>query len=276
MFERRVLRDGEAELTVVPERGAIVTSVKLRGEELLYLEEATLADPAKSVRGGIPVLFPIAGKLPEGGYLIAGRRYELPQHGFARNRAWTVKDASPSSLSMELASDDATRKVFPFEFEAKLTVAIQGGEKPQARIALAVRNTGTAPLPFHAGFHPYFLVPDRAKKDARVETVATRAFDNRTGKSGPLATIDFTAPEVDLHLEDHDEPKTTLSRGEGRAPIRLNWSANARRMVLWTLAGKDFICVEPWTAPGGALAAGTLPLLAPGATAELALRISVL
>ena len=26
--------------------------------------------------------------------------------------------------------------------------------------------------------------------------------------------------------------------------------------MLWTLRGKDFVCVEPWTAPAGALASG--------------------
>src|SRR5438132_2165715 len=65
---------------VVPERGGLVTRFRVQGRGLLYLDEATLADRSKNVRGGVPVLFPIAGKAPEGG--------AMKQHGFARNRAW--------------------------------------------------------------------------------------------------------------------------------------------------------------------------------------------
>jgi len=41
-------------------------------------------------------------------------------------------------------------------------------------------------------------------------------------------------------------------------------------LVVWTLPGRDFVCVEPWTAPGGALATGLALPLAPGAVERLA------
>ena len=50
-------------VTVVPSRGALVTSLFARGREWLYLDEATLRDRTQNVRGGVPVLFPSPGKL---------------------------------------------------------------------------------------------------------------------------------------------------------------------------------------------------------------------
>ena len=74
------LRADEALAEVVPERGAICSRLRIGGSEVLYLDPATLADPTKNVRGGIPVLFPIAGKPDPGS--------ALKQHGFARNLPW--------------------------------------------------------------------------------------------------------------------------------------------------------------------------------------------
>ena len=58
------LEDGSAgsKVSLLPARGAIVTSFRLEGRELLYLDETTLRDPKKNVRGGDPPPLPVAGK----------------------------------------------------------------------------------------------------------------------------------------------------------------------------------------------------------------------
>jgi galactose mutarotase-like enzyme len=44
--------------------------------------------------------------------------------------------------------------------------------------------------------------------------------------------------------------------------------------VIWTLRGRDFVCLEPWTCPGDALNTGAgLLFLAPGETRALRLEI---
>ncbi len=57
------LSDGDAEVQVVPARGALVTRFQVRGVDLLFLDEATLGDLSKNVRGGVPLLFPNPGRL---------------------------------------------------------------------------------------------------------------------------------------------------------------------------------------------------------------------
>lgn len=44
----------ETSATLAPWRGALVTSFKVRGQEVLYLDQETFEDPQKNVRGGIP------------------------------------------------------------------------------------------------------------------------------------------------------------------------------------------------------------------------------
>ena len=51
--------DSGDRLRLVPERGGLIAGWRCQGRELLYLDEARFTDPTLSVRGGMPVLFPI-------------------------------------------------------------------------------------------------------------------------------------------------------------------------------------------------------------------------
>ena len=91
----------------------------------------------------------------------------------------------------------------------------------------------------------------------------------------PFKGLDLTAPEVDLHLLDHGPRGTTLER-PGHRPLLISWGAAYRLLVVWTLAGKNFVCVEPWTARGNALNTGLgLIQIAPGSSESSFVSIGV-
>ena len=107
-------------------------------------------------------------------------------------------------------------------------------------------------------------------------TDATSAYDNRSGRATPLrGPIDLTASEVDLHLYDH-WPRTVRLVRPGDRDLDLALGLPDRVLVIWTQAGKDFVCVEPWTAPANALADGKALRLAPQTTLETSFSITVL
>jgi galactose mutarotase-like enzyme len=276
-LETHVLHDAgtDARVTLAPSRGGMVTRFAVGSDEVLFLDEASLRDPAKNVRGGIPVLFPIAGRLAGDAYTVGGRRIEMKQHGFARNLPWTVARESTgdgAAIALELRATDATRALYPFEFVATFTYVLRDGE-------LSVRqrfaNVGTQSMPIQPGLHPYFVVDDARKSEARVSTDARTARDNRTGQRVTLgASIDFTASEVDLHLLDHTPRSTTLTRSP-RREVALSFSDDQKVLVVWTLAGRDFICVEPWSAPANSLNDGGAIEVPPGGAHESFLTISV-
>ncbi|MGH7327834.1 MAG: galactose mutarotase, partial [Polyangiaceae bacterium] len=66
------LAESNSRLVVVPSRGGMATHLVLGGRELFYLDESTLRDATKNVRGGNPVLFPSPGKLEGDGYAWRG------------------------------------------------------------------------------------------------------------------------------------------------------------------------------------------------------------
>jgi galactose mutarotase-like enzyme len=272
---RLELRGDASSATLAPGRGGMLTSLAVGGRELFYLDESTLLDATKNVRGGAPVLFPSPGKLAHDMWAYGGRIGSMKQHGFARNYAFktTAKGTAPApSATLSLSSNEETEKLYPYFFALDLTYTLLDNG---VRIDQRIENRGRAPMPFGMGFHPYFAVPDASKSDARIPTKATRAFDNTTKKTIDLRSgpIDLTKNEVDLHLIEHGGPgaELTVSR---RGTISLTGSPEYRRWVVWTLRGKDFVCVEPWTCPGNALNTGEdIIELAPGESRTLYVEI---
>jgi galactose mutarotase-like enzyme len=252
------LSAGDTEIEIVPSRGAIVSRFRTLDREVLYLDESTLADPSKNVRGGVPILFPAPGKLKDGRFLHRGRAYEMKQHGFARDLPWDVVEATKKRVVLALESSAATRALFPFEFrleaeyQVDCTTDLPGGD---FYIRLTCENRSDEPLPFHAGLHPYVFLPDAAKAQTTIKSGATRAFDNVTKKEIPFRGFDLTLPEVDLHLADHGSRAMSLPFPDGGF-VQVHGSPEMTHWVVWTLAGKDFVCLEPWTAPAGALNTG--------------------
>jgi len=270
-LETLELRDTDARslLVLAPARGGMATRLSLGGRHRFFLDESTLRDPSKNVRGGNPVLFPSPGKLEDDRWARGGHEGSLGQHGFARNLPWEVVSTATegaATATLRLSSSDATRGAYPWDFVVEYKYILRG---KVLRVEQRFSNAGGEPMPFGAGFHPYFHVKQADKGAARIGTSATRAFDNVTKKDVELSQpLSLTHKEVDLHLLDHGARPCTLSWPGTTLAVR--GSPEYTHWVVWTLQGKDFVCVEPWTCPGNALNTGDrLLTVAPGETREL-------
>ncbi len=254
-------------LSVIPGRGALISRFCVGDRDVLYMDASTLTDRTKSVRGGVPLLFPSPGKLEGDHFARGSRQGDMKQHGFARDLPWTLSDVrtdGAAAATLILVSDDETRAMFPWDFRFSLTIALRGA---RVRLDARIENTSRRTMPFAFGIHPYFLVTDKAR--ARIATRATRAYDNVKKETVPFHGFDLGNGETDLHLIDHGSTSTTLRAADG-AQVDLRASEEFTRWVVWTLPGRDFVCVEPWTAPANALNTGdSLVDLAAGASRDL-------
>ncbi len=259
-------------VTLVPERGALVTSLVACGREWLYLDPATLHDLRQNVRGGVPVLFPSPGKLAGDRFARDGKAGAMKQHGFARTSVFreTSRGCEGEAwIELELRDSEATRAVYPWAFRLGLRFALRG---VTLTIVAQVDNAGAEPLPCALGYHPYFAVPRADKARSAIPTRATRAWDNVRKEERAVGDLDLSHGEVDLHLINHGSSGATLSGPWGAVALAGHFS----RWVVWTLPERDFVCLEPWTAPGDALNSGEdLTLIAPGASRSFALALWV-
>jgi galactose mutarotase-like enzyme len=255
-LESVVLASGDTTVYLAPDRGGMATRFFVGDRPVFYLDVATLLDRTKNVRGGCPVLFPSPGKLAGDRFTQGGRSGSLAQHGFARNLPWEVVGRTDREATLELRSSGETLKAFPWDFVATYRYRLEGAK---LRIEQRFTTESASPMPFGAGFHPYFELADARKANTdrpRIATGATRAFDNTTKRMMDLrGPIDLASGEVDLHLVDHDADVLALDLGDGRR-VEVRASPEMNRWVIWTLPGRDFVCVEPWTARGDALNTG--------------------
>lgn len=234
---------------ISPERGGIVTSIGLHGQEILYLNEETFYDETSNVRGGIPILFPICDRLENNQYQIDNEIFTMKNHGFARNMPWTVKslDKTNKFITLELISNEDTYSQYPFHFHLIFTFEICEGEFIMHQ---SYKNISGKMMPFYAGFHPYFKVEN---KDIGLITDAKKYLDVNDNKVKEIdSNLDLTKTQEALILLDTKEPKIMFPINPKQSLV-LKYSREFNYMTLWSEPEKEFLCVEPWMAKPNSL-----------------------
>ncbi|KAJ9683360.1 hypothetical protein PVL29_019090 [Vitis rotundifolia] len=171
-FPRVILTDTTGSSAEVLLYGGQVVSWKNeRREELLFMSTKAVRKPPKAIRGGIPVCFPEFGNFGS-----------LEQHGFARNRLWSL-DSNPSPLSpsnsqssvdLILKSTQQDVRTWPWRFELRLRISLSDGK---LTLIPRVRNTDSKPFSFMFALRNYLSVSDVS--EVRVEGLETLDyFDN--------------------------------------------------------------------------------------------------
>jgi galactose mutarotase-like enzyme len=243
------LTEGDTRVEIVPARGALVTRLVVKGQELLYLDRATLDDPAKHVRGGIPVLFPFAGRLEGDRFLVGDGFTTMKQHGFGRNLAWEVASQGAGEVVLSLAATEATRAVYPYEFRFAYRVTARAHG---VGLGLEVHNLGDVPLPVAPGWHPYFRCADKRAITTDVAGLDPARFTDDAefdfGLPFPGTRAGFVVP--------------------GLGDLTLAVSENLRYLQLWSQPGKPFVCLEPFAGPPGVINGTTRDEVAPEAPAR--------
>lgn len=285
-FDVRTIRspDGAARASFLPELGGIgfslVLATRAGPRELLFTHDFLWDRAAERTRGGWPLLFPICGRLERDGeadaYLFAGERRRLPIHGFSLRVPWeVVGEAGADRLTLRLRESARTLDRYPFPFDVTLDYRIGASSLTCVQ---TVANRGDAPMPYYAGFHPYFLTPppgagkDEVRVDLRAEErwlynarltdVVGRApatpFPAGIGAPGVNESLHRVAPDSVSSLTFPDGPVLRL-RVSGEAPYPF--------VQLYTMPDKPFFCVEPWMSHPNALnTCGAARLLPPGAS----------
>lgn len=231
---------------VAPQRGAIVVLLEIDKDEILFLNKETLFDKTKNIRGGIPILFPVCGRVVENRITFKNKEYHMNNHGFARDLPWEVigyiDEPGKNGISLKLVSNQATRECYPYEFELVINYRI---DDSSFEIEFLLKNKDNDELPFYAGYHPYFKCD---KDEFTLELDCDRCFDDVEKRFVNLAEfkeIDFSKPEINLDFLNVNGNVVKFSQYKDRK-IRLIFDSVFKNIVLWSQNGQDFVCVEPW------------------------------
>src|SRR3989344_7987152 len=220
------------EVSFCSKRGGIITSVKFRGCQLLYLDNETLENLSVKVRGGIPILFPNAGAIENPKYP------NLKQHGFARDFAnWKVKK-TPTGFKETLIADKETFSMFPYNFRLSLTAKFE--KNGSFIVTQEVKNLEEKKeLPLSMGLHPYFKVPQNRKAEIKFNFEGGKFIEDQVEiwSNGKFISIDN--PRV-------KNPEAVM---EIVVPllgtIIIDASPEYKKIWIWSMHKKDFFCIEP-------------------------------
>ena len=265
-----IISCGNLSAAILPEKGATLVSLQKDGAEYIYRDDENLSS-AERPRCGIPFLFPIFGRLQDGKYHWDEKEYAMEIHGFGHTSAWQVAEQTDDTLRLVLESNAATLAQYPFDFRVSLTFAL---DKNGLTIGQTYENLGTVPMPYNYGFHPYFLT--KKLEDIQVETTAQTLFDFAAGAK-PFGhdsirlTMPEGVPETGAAMMGVTGP-TILHWDDGRQ-LTMTFDESFHTHVLWTQAGKKFLCVEPVNGGANGLNTGNYMTLMPGESRQAYLRL---
>jgi galactose mutarotase-like enzyme len=251
MKDRHVLENGYLSATIKADGAELCSLRDAEDEELLW--QAAPVWPRHA-----PVLFPIVGRLKGDVLRHRGQEYRMTQHGFARDRRFAWLQRTPTSCRLALHDDAGTRAHYPFafRFEVAYTLADDALE-----VGFTVGNTGRETLPVSAGAHPAFrwpLTDDLEKQAHLLEFEAAEPAPIRRLADGLLEREPQPSPIEGrtLHLDpalfaadavilDHPASRSVRYCAPGAPTIELSWEG-FEQLGIWSRAGGDFLCIEPW------------------------------
>jgi aldose 1-epimerase len=271
-------------VSIIPNVGNIAFAMTVNGHDVLRWPYSSIDEfKARPSLSGIPLLAPWANRLDEPAFFANGTRYafdmtlgnvrgDIPIHGLLQTtNHWQVVDMDADSRSawvtsrLEFFRYSSLMKQWPFAHTMEMTYRLGGGA---LEVAVAIGNVGAEPMPVAIGFHPYFKLTDSVRDDWTIGVGARTRWllaDNKlpTGATEPIERLFPNPKAAPLMAYNLDDVFSDLVRdGQGRATMSvigkrqrldITMGPNFKSVVIYSPAGRDFICFEPMAAITNAL-----------------------
>jgi galactose mutarotase-like enzyme len=255
IFFMYYIENQQLKISIHP-KGAELQGIFHKGHQLDYLWNG---DPVFWGKHS-PLLFPIVGTLKDNQYYYQEKAYSLSRHGFARDKEFALEFQEADALCFLLRSDEATRAVYPFDFELRVIYRlIPGGMSTTYQ----VKNPALLPMYFSIGGHPAFNVP----------IVAGTGYDDYYLEFDRMETMPRWPISKDGLIETEPQPMLENTRvlpltkmlfakdalvfkNQASAGVKLGSARTARGLRMefpgfpflgiWAAPNADFVCIEPW------------------------------
>ena len=212
--------------------------------------------------GRAPLLFPFIGKLKDGFYKHRGKQYSCTQnHGFARRNKFISTGNSKNSLAFLLSANEATRSVYPFEFELFVVYELKGRS---LFTEFKVTNKSDEDMYFSIGGHPAFncpLLQGETFEDYEInfnekETAGTHIITEDGLASCETLPFFNDTSQIPLKYELFNKYQTLVFSNLKSTSADLRSQRSGAGVTLdfegfpyfgiWQPPGAPFVCLEPW------------------------------
>ncbi|RHW52413.1 aldose 1-epimerase family protein [Bombilactobacillus bombi] len=213
-----------------------------------------------------PILFPAIGRSNNDSYMLNGKKYSMPQHGFAADQEFSIISHTEDRAILELQSNQETKSQYPFNFRLQVIFNLLSSG---LSISFIVKNLNQDDMPFSLGSHPAFKVPIANqgrfdnyyvdfvgnKEPLKVYEIIKKPYPYRTGKLESINTEGLHTIKLNHQIFksglriilNHDINEVIVHSLKNKHSISLMVS-DFDNVCLWTKEDSNlpFLCIEPF------------------------------
>lgn len=256
----------------VSERGAEICSLRNKIEDLQYIWQG---DP-KYWEDHSPLLFPAVGDWKDNKYIIDGKEYEMPLHGFARMERFEIQ-CKKTEMICTLHSNIETKKIYPFDFSLTIVYSL---DRNILHVEQFVKNETEKEMPYSIGEHVGFRIPLFLGEDYEdyylefeKEETADRypLLDGRTiGGPVPFLRRSRRIPlQADMfakgawNYQGLESERVWLTSDKNHHKIIVDFPKFSH-FSIWSVPDAPYICIEPCKGVTASVEEGYDPYLKKG------------
>lgn len=233
---------------VIKTKGAELSSLQKDGKNYIWEVNPDFWNKTS------PILFPIVGALKNGEYQFEDTMYQLPRHGFARDFEFEVVEKTENSVVFSLKSSEETWKVYPFNFELKISYVL---ENNTLIVKYDIINHSSEEMYYSIGAHPAFAIEGNfeeyslifdEEKDLETHQLNQDLFSGKT----EIIRLDGKVLPLEYHLFEQDAlvfknfATKSLTLAKNNEPVMKVEFPEFPYLGIWTKKDAPFICIEPW------------------------------
>lgn len=195
-----------------------------------------------------PVCFPVCGRFHNDTYFVDGKEYEMVIHGFVRRNPMVCVEATKTKVTHLRASDEETKKVYPFDFEFYFTHELIDNK---VKVTYRVVNKDEKPLPFQVGAHPAFKIKlgDKinlyGQEKLSFKQLSEKLLPKESTEVGHQITVTEETYKDNALFFTEKQLWAAGLEDEGGEFLRVSF-CGFPNCVFWSPVGAPFTCIEPW------------------------------
>ncbi len=234
----------------VTEIGAEITSLKKDGHEYIWS-----GDPR--VWGSTaPVLFPVICRMKDKKYILDGKTYDMPMHGFVRRKEFAVESATATSVTLLYRDNGETLQMYPFHFEFRAIFTLVDNSLV---VEFRVNNLNDTPMYFSVGAHEAYATPEGIedydiifpqKENLETELLCGGLLQKRTMTIGKnteyLPLYDKYFMLDTLIFKNLKSRELILKNRKTDRAIKVEFP-HCDYLAVWHKPSGGYVCIEPWS-----------------------------
>lgn len=255
------LKKGENTGVAITLGGELISYKSGNGKDYIW------SGDAKYWSGINPTLFPYPGTIKGNKFIIEGKEYDAPKHGFAKKSEFEVFNKTEDSITFVLKPNEEIAKNYPYKFELYITHNIlENGFKTTYK----VKNTDLIPIYFGIGGHTAFNCPANDNEAFTDYDLIFNKLETNPVYQPVLPELDglmyresakkeyLNCDKIELNYEIFKSDALVFSKINSNSISLINRDTKKglvfeldgfESLAIWTpiFGGSPFICLEPWS-----------------------------